>query len=90
LTLAEERSLSPATAVPLVAMPSLAVRAAFIPTLSAATAVAERNAAFRRADALALAVEAVFTAAVEAAFTAAGDATERPQLGIRLLFVSHI
>jgi hypothetical protein len=69
-------------------MLSLAVRAAFVPTPSAATAVAERNAVFLRAEAPALAVEAAFT--TEAALTAAADATERPQLGIKLLFVSHI
>jgi hypothetical protein len=51
------------------------------PALSAATVAAERNGAFPRAEAPASAAEAAFTAA---------DATERPQLGIRLLFVSHI
>jgi hypothetical protein len=82
MTASGELSRSLATAVPLAAMLSLAVRAAFIPTPSAATAVAERNAVFPRAEAPAL--------AVEAALTAAADATERPQLGIKLLFVSHI
>jgi hypothetical protein len=81
MTASGELSRSLATAVPLAAMLSLAVRAAFIPTPSAATAVAERNAVFPRAEAPALAVEAALTAA---------DATERPQLGIQLLFVSHI
>jgi hypothetical protein len=68
-------------------MLSLAVRAAFAPALSAATVAAERSAVFPRAEAPASAVEAAFMAA--GAFTAA-DATERPQLGIKLLFVSHI
>jgi hypothetical protein len=81
LSVAEERSLSAATAAPLAAMLSLAVRAAFAPALSAATVAAERNGVFPRAEAPASAVEAAFAAA---------DATERPQLGIKLLFVSHI
>jgi hypothetical protein len=59
----ERPSLSAATAGPLAAMPSLAVRAAFARTPSAASAMAERNGVFRRAEALALAVEAAFTAA---------------------------
>jgi hypothetical protein len=49
--------------------------------------MAERNGVFRRAEALALAVEAAFHAAVEAAFMAAleaaftaADTAERPQL----------
>jgi hypothetical protein len=65
-----------------VAMPSLAARAAFAPMPSAASVVAERNGAFPRAEAPAL--------AVEAAFTVVADATERPELGIKVLFVSHI
>jgi hypothetical protein len=56
-------SLSAATAGPLAAMPRLAARAAFAPAPSAASAMAERSVVFRRAEALALAVEAAFTAA---------------------------
>jgi hypothetical protein len=81
LTLAEERSLSPATGAPLVAMPSLAARAVFVPMPSAASAVAERNGVFPRAEAPASAV---------AAFTAEADATERSQLGIKVLLLPHI
>jgi hypothetical protein len=69
--LKERHSLSAATAGLLAAMPSLAARAAFAPARSAASAMAERNGIFLRAEALALAVEAAFTAA---------DTAERTQL----------
>jgi hypothetical protein len=87
MTTSGELSRSPATAAPLVAMPSLVARAAFVPMPSAASAVAERNGVSRRAEAPASAVEAAST--VEA-FMAEAVATERPQLRIKLLFVSHI
>jgi hypothetical protein len=78
----ERRSLSAAIAGPLAAMPNLAVRAVFAPEPSAATAMAERNGAFRRAEAPAsVAAEVAFTVAVaEAACTAAVGTAERTQL----------
>ena len=62
LIAAQGRSLSAATAAPLAAMLSLAVRAEFAPALSAATVVAERSGVFPRAEAPASAVEAAFAA----------------------------
>jgi hypothetical protein len=56
----EHHSRSAETARPLAAMPSLTVRAAFVPTPSAGSAAAERNVAFRRAETPASAV--AFTA----------------------------
>jgi hypothetical protein len=96
-TAAKERpSLSAATAGPLAAMPRLTARAAFARAPSAASAMAERNGVFRRAEALALVVEAAFTAVVEAAFTAAveaaftvADIADALSL-TRLPFISHI
>jgi hypothetical protein len=67
----ERPSLSAATVGPLAAMPTLAVRVAFARAPSAASAMGERNGVFRRAEALALAVEAAFMAA---------DIAERNQL----------
>ena len=75
----ERPSLSAAAAGPLAAMPSLAARAAFARAPSVASAMAERNGVFRRAEALALAAVAAFTAAAEAPLAAA-DTAERTQL----------
>ena len=61
-------------------MPSLAARVEFAPARSAVSDMAERNGVFRRVEALALAVVAVFTEAVaEAVFTEA-DTAEGAQL----------
>jgi hypothetical protein len=76
MTASGEPSRSPPTAVPLVAMPNLAVRAEFVPTPSAASAVAERSAVFPRAEAPA---SAVVASAVAVDFAAEADATERSQ-----------
>jgi hypothetical protein len=76
----EPPSLSAAIAGPLAAMPNLAVRAVFAPVPSAATAMAERNGAFRRAEAPALVAAEVAFMVAEAAFTAAVDTAERTQL----------
>jgi hypothetical protein len=72
----ERPSLSETTAGPLAAILRLAVKAAFTRAPSVGSAMAERNEVFRRAEALALAVEVVFTAAVEAALTAAADTAD--------------
>ena len=80
LTVAEEHSLSAATAEPLEVTPSLAARAEFAPAPSAATAVAERNGVFPRAEAPASAGAALTAEAV----MAVADAIELTQLYITM------
>jgi hypothetical protein len=63
----ERLSLLAATAGPFAAMPSLVAKVASVPVPSAASAMAERNEVFRRAEALASAAEVCFTAPAAAA-----------------------